>query len=177
MLSFSNGSGSVTASHTYVLSETYTVTVTVTDAENMSDSAQTTITVSDAPPQVSLQNSSKTLFVGSNEIMAATITDELGSIHTAEIDWGDGTVEAAIVNGSVVFAAHTYSNIGSYTATLTVTDGNGLQGSDLIIFDVVGSNASIAIPSAGVGGLASIALTILMLVMFRAYRRRARSIL
>ena len=68
----------------------------------------------------------------------ATFTDVgTNDTHTATIDWGDGTpIETAVVtqapgSGSVA-GSHTYTTTGLFTATVTVTDYNGGQGSDTL---------------------------------------------
>lgn len=60
----------------------------------------------------------------------ATFTDnDPVDTHTASVDWGDGTVEAASVTESggarTVSAPHTYKDNGSYVVTVTATDTFG----------------------------------------------------
>ena len=53
-----------------------------------------------------------------------------GDEYSATVDWGDGTQDVASVDGGggvfTVQASHTYAEEGSYTATVTVTDPNGI---------------------------------------------------
>jgi PKD repeat protein len=61
--------------------------------------------------------------------------DAYGSESEAEIisyewDFGDGSLGIGITTN------HTYSNIGTYTAILTVTDSNGKKGYDIVKIDV-----------------------------------------
>jgi hypothetical protein len=50
--------------------------------------------------------------------------------HTGTIDWGDGTVEAVVVDQATnqITASHTYADNGAYNATLCVGDGPQPQG-------------------------------------------------
>ena len=58
----------------------------------------------------------------------AEFVDNLDETHTAECDWGDGTITAATVTEptesapGVVADSHVYAGPGVYTVTLTVTD-------------------------------------------------------
>ena len=117
--------------------------------------------------------SSATLESGLSAIMGAAITGGVGS-YSAQIDWGDGTTESGTVSGSKVMGQHTYGSIGTYTTTITVTDSASTQASDSGVFNVVGTNASIAIPSVTVWGLAGAAAVMLMLFGWRVRHRRAR---
>jgi Ca2+-binding RTX toxin-like protein len=62
--------------------------------------------------------------------VTATISDRgRADTHRAEIDWGDGTVEAlAVTQGSGTATAagtHEYAGPGEYPVTMRVTDGDG----------------------------------------------------
>ena len=105
--------------------------------------------------------------------MGASITGGVSS-YSAHIDWGAGTTESATISGSQVMGQHTYASIGTYTTTITVTDSAGTQASDSVVFNVVGTNASIAIPSVTAWGLAAAAAVMLMLFTWRLRLRRAR---
>ena len=65
-------------------------------------------------------------------IASASFTDaDAADTHTATINWGDGSPNAApgvteaSGNGSVNGTSHTYTATGLYTAVLTVTDNHG----------------------------------------------------
>ena len=71
----------------------------------------------------------------------ATFTDLDGGTHTATIDWGDGSaVEAGAVtepaSPGTVSGTHTYADNGPFIVTVTVTDDDGLVGSDTLTITV-----------------------------------------
>ncbi|NTU89064.1 MAG: hypothetical protein HGA54_04025 [Actinobacteria bacterium] len=115
---------------------TYTVAMRVTDPLGMSSSiVTTTVTVSVDPPNVApMIGPFLGPFVRTQEGMAVTIsipyTDaNPDDIHTATIDWGDGTLtEAATILDGMVSGTHTYSTKGKYMVTVLVSDGD-LSGS------------------------------------------------
>jgi hypothetical protein len=57
-------------------------------------------------------------------VLLATFSDPDDDSHTAEWDWGDGTVSAGIVDqeAKTVSGSHTYAQPGSYTVKLTLRD-------------------------------------------------------
>ncbi|HKQ99899.1 MAG TPA: ExeM/NucH family extracellular endonuclease [Pyrinomonadaceae bacterium] len=56
---------------------------------------------------------------------SATFTDaDASDTHTATWQWGDSTSSAGTVSGNSVNDSHTYTAVGTYTATLTVTDSH-----------------------------------------------------
>ncbi|MCC7376889.1 MAG: PKD domain-containing protein [Verrucomicrobiales bacterium] len=65
---------------------------------------------------------------------AAGSFDQDGSVTSYLWDFGDGT------SASGATAAHTYLNLGTYTAILTVTDDDGLVGQDSVAISVLAPN-------------------------------------
>ncbi len=114
-----NGTGE-TVSHTFSDVGTYTVTLTVSDGE-LSHTITQPITVIGAgnnPPNASISASPTSgdaplvvSFDGSGS------TDPDGDSLTYSWDFDDGT------NGIGETVSHTFSNVGTYTVTLTVNDG------------------------------------------------------
>ena len=60
--------------------------------------------------------------------------------HTAMVEWGDGAIEAALINESegvgVVNASHTYTSDGVYSVIIVVTDSDGASGTDILAITV-----------------------------------------
>ena len=120
--------GAFSFSHTFVQDGFYQVVVTVTDSLSGSGTATWDVTVENALPVVDpIAPISQDIAQPVN--VTATFTDVgLADTHTATIDWGDGTVEAALVNeltGQVATPDHSYANTGIYNAVLTVFDDDG----------------------------------------------------
>lgn len=123
---FMDGSISSEADPTHTFSEDglYSVELTVTDAEGLTDTAIVNIAVGDVGnlPPVAVIEVDPTgggapllvTFTGSNS------TDDFG-VATYTWDFGDGTESSDGVNPE-----HIYTLPGTYTASLTVTDAEGL---------------------------------------------------
>jgi PKD repeat protein len=112
------GSG-VTASHTYAIGGSYTVTLTVTDSLGaVSTPVSTLVNLSHAAPVAAFTATpGANLSLGVNA-SASTASD--GATLSYSWNWGDGTAA-----GSGVTASHTYAVGGSYTVTLTLNDSLG----------------------------------------------------
>ena len=130
VVSESDGSGTVSGSHTYGDNGVYTVTVTVIDDDGDADWNTLTVTVNNVAPTVSA-GTDKTVDEGSLVALDPVGFSDAGVLdtHSAIIDWGDGIVEVGVVSESggsgTVSGSHTYSDNGIYTVTLTVTDDDG----------------------------------------------------
>jgi glucose/arabinose dehydrogenase/PKD repeat protein len=70
---------------------------------------------------------------------ASASSDPDGDVLTYAWDFGDGTT------GSGATPTHTYANVGSYTARVTVDDGRGRTDSATVPIDVGGSNPVVSI--------------------------------
>ncbi len=73
------------------------------------------------------------------QLPPSTFTDEdLGDTHTATVDWGDGTVEPALVDdvSQTVTGSHLYQGLGQRTANVCVADGHGSPGCDSFVVTV-----------------------------------------
>jgi len=115
-----NTATGVTVSHSYSASGAYTVTLTVTDDDGATDSITATKTVRNRPPVASFTESAHT--VDTDETISFDASDSYdpdGTIVSYVWDFGDGTT------GTGVSVQHAYSQDGSYTVTLTVTDDDG----------------------------------------------------
>jgi len=108
--------------HAYAENETYTITLTITDDEGLNDTIQDTLTVQDRPPNATFTKSAQTILTGETISFNATESfDSDGTITSYFWDFGDGT------NATDSFITHAYSDNGTYTITLTVTDNDGLK--------------------------------------------------
>jgi PKD repeat protein len=121
----------ITASHTYVQSGTYTAAIMVTDADhaaqgNGESSTVFAVTVANVSPTV-FAGSDRTVNEGAVVFLAPAMYDDPGTAdsHTAAIDWGDGTTAVGTVDDGTVAGSHPYQNDGIYTVTVCVTDDDG----------------------------------------------------
>ncbi len=107
-------------SHTYTAIGTYTATLTVDDGNGGTDTETVTISVTNTAPDASF---TATPVNGPPPLVttfdASASNDPNGDNLTYNWDFGDGNT------GTGVTTNHTYTAIGTYTATLTVDDGNG----------------------------------------------------
>jgi len=133
----------VATNHTYDNPGLYIVTLTVTDLNGKEGNDTVTITVNEAEAPTAKINTTPTT-VGEIVTITALSTVYFDAYESAtdpecefgcEIvsyvwDFGDGS------SGIGITTNHTYSNIGTYTAMLTVTDSNGKKGYDSVKIEV-----------------------------------------
>ena len=132
--SFGDGgtdAGTLTPTHTYADNGPYTVTLTVTDNDGGEGTDTIVVNVENVAPVVDA-GADETASEGSPISFSGSFTDS-GSLDTHTIDWsfGDGGTDAGTLTPT-----HTYADDGSYTVTLTVTDGEGGEGTDTMIVNV-----------------------------------------
>jgi PKD repeat protein len=140
-------SGSLTPTHTYAGNGTFNVTLTVTDTLNVSAQSSTTVTVNNLPPTGN-PGGPYSGHAGSPIVFTGTATDP-GAADTAAgftYNWnfGDGST------ASGAKPSHTYSAVGTYTVTLTVTDASGGKSSSKTTATV---GSAVFVPITGVYGL------------------------
>ena len=122
----------ILANHTYVDNGTYTVDLTVTDDDGATSTASSTKTVLNTSPVASFTESSTTAYKGEVIRFNASVSyDPDGSVVSYFWDFGDGT------NASGVIVDHAYTNVGTYTVTLTVTDNDGATASTTAVKTVL----------------------------------------
>ncbi len=121
----SQSSGSLNPTHTFQNPGTYTATVTVTDAKDLTSSSSAVVTVNDVAPTVTLNDPSSGS-TGTSISFAANATDispaDTAAGFTYAWNFGDG--------GTATGAdpSHTFASAGTYTVTVTATDEYGLSG-------------------------------------------------
>ena len=120
----STSSGSV--SHGYAAAGDYPATLTVSDGKGGTDVKTVTIHVTTAPPvnhDPVATLSPPTATIHENEAVSFNVgaTDEDGDALTVDLDFGDHSTHGSQTG----IVGHTYTTAGSYTATLTVSDGRG----------------------------------------------------
>lgn len=126
---FGDGGSSTEAnpSYTFTTAGNYTVTLTVTDDGGETGTDSTSAAISDPPPAnappTADANGPYASTVGQPvTFSSAGSTDSDGSIVSYVWDFGDGSIESGESPN------HTYTALGSYTVTLTVTDDQGDTG-------------------------------------------------
>jgi len=121
------------ASHVWEDDYSGTAVVEVSDGQFIGTD-MAIVEVNNAPPVVNA-GSNLSVFKGDTVSLAPAAFTDPGSYdtHTAQIDWGDGTVEPGTVDESggvgTVTGSHAYSANGVYTVTIFVTDNQGAEGS------------------------------------------------
>jgi PKD repeat protein len=147
----------ITTNHHYSDNGVYIATLTVTDDDGGSDSDSLMVSVNNVAPVVASVGDKNTQEGSENSLILATFADPGDAdTHEAIIDWGDGTIEPGIVtepSGSViqfyaengngndngdgtVSGVHTYEDNGIYMVVITVTDDDGDEDSDTLLFTV-----------------------------------------
>lgn len=132
----STGAG-VTVSHTYATIGTYTVVLTVSDGLLAdSQSAQVVVTPANSAPSAAI-TASGTLGQAPYQVSldASGSSDPDGDSLTYNWDFGDGTGDS----GASV--SHIYTTGGSFTVTLTVSDGS-LSDSETLVITVSAPNVA-----------------------------------
>ncbi|MET0684927.1 MAG: PKD domain-containing protein, partial [Solirubrobacteraceae bacterium] len=131
------------AEHTYAEPGTYTATVTVTDPAGGSDSAEIEIQVAEPqgnrPPTVQAGAAPSSGKAPLEVLLTAQASDPDGDAVTYRWEFGDGSV----ANGRR--ARHTYTSVGTYSAKVTVSDGEATASATVQI--VVGNPAGNQAPT------------------------------
>jgi len=123
----------VIVTHSYINFGNYTVTLTVTDSEGLADNETKTIKVF-VRPSASFTYWPQPPAAFSPVIFnASSSQDSDGSLVTYAWDFGDDNV--TFVSSPII--AHVYNASGSFMATLTVFDNDGLNGSSSMPLTVV----------------------------------------
>ncbi len=138
-----------TQQHSYSASDTYVVTLTVTDGDGGTTSASLNVTISNDGPNIT-SISATTGQEGSPVTLSATATDPDNDTLTFSWSPGDGS---DLLGGDT--ATHIYQEDGTYTAALSVTDSEGLLSSATVAVFVTNASpllSATSIPTEGLEG-------------------------
>jgi trimeric autotransporter adhesin len=116
-----------TPSHTYGTSGSYDVTLTVTDTSGATASVTHQVTIQ--PNQLPTASFGSTVTNLSVAFDGSASSDPDGSVTAYSWDFGDGS------SSTQMSPTHSYSDAGTYSVTLTVTDDRG--GKDSVTHSVV----------------------------------------
>jgi PKD repeat protein len=149
VINFGDGSApvsAITATHTYTVAGTFTVTATVTDNLGTASSKTATVKIATADlPPVALISVSPASGYGPLTVSASTAGsyDPDGTTVTSSINFGDGSSSAGPT------ASHTYSAAGSYTLIANVTDTAGLSSQASTVVTVKAPEVIVTTPANG----------------------------
>jgi PKD repeat protein len=123
--------GQIALSHRYLDEGRFEVSVTVTDDDGAVDRDELVVTVSNEAPVVQpVVAPLEPQRVGTQVVASAQFGDTgTVDVHTATVDWGDGSLTAATViedgGAGVARGSHAYTVPGTYKVTVTVDDADG----------------------------------------------------
>ncbi|TPW18147.1 MAG: PDK repeat-containing protein [bacterium] len=153
-------SKTVSGQHAYGDNGAYPVTVTVTDDDGGAVSRHFTTTVSNVEPSLASLDDRSVDEGALLALQGAVFTDPgFGDTHTATVDWGDGSTEAAAISSKTVQAQHAYGDNGTYSVTVRVADDDGglsARNFTATVANVAPSLAALAAQSAVEGSLVAL---------------------
>ena len=122
---FGDGSSasSQTVSHTYTHDGTYTVTLVVTDNDGLTDTVTTTATVNNVVPVIAAIPGATGLLPGEEYSVAGSFADPGADTWSATVDYGDGSSGPLTLTGQTFALSHVYNAAGTFTVTVSVSDG------------------------------------------------------
>jgi hypothetical protein len=126
-LAESNGSGSVTGSHSYTKGGNYTVTLTVTDQNSASSNRAAQIHINLSPNIYRIQANGNRIYNGTGYF-----SDSDSSAWTGTVNYGDGSGEQLLqVDGQnhTFSLSHSYNSDDKFTITIKITDNQGQSSS------------------------------------------------
>ena len=160
----STGAFNVTGTNTYAEAGSYSVNVVINDIGGSTTTARSSALVADAPllavaaPVSAIEGNPLT------DVTVATFTDSGGAQpstdYSVTINWGDGSptdTTTGMVSQSggnfSVTGTHTYANVGSYSAVVTISDetptGTIPQSVAIVVDPVTVSDAPLSVTTVG----------------------------
>lgn len=138
-----NTSSAVKPTHTYLRAGSYTVTLTVTDAANLTTTTTTVAVIANISPAIASFGGA-TLLQGESYAAAGSFADADPDQWTATVDYGDGTgLHPLALNGHAFTLGHTYTAAGTHTVNVTVQDNDGGTGSGTVTVTVLTAQQAI----------------------------------
>ena len=135
-----------TLSHVYQDEGIYTITIAVTDNQGATGTGTSTVTVNNAPFSIGAVTIPSPIAKINTAISASASFTDPGVLdsHIASWNWGDGHTTTGTVTESngvgSVTNNHTYTSLGAYTITLTVTDDEGLSQTSQTVIAIIPNN-------------------------------------
>ena len=133
-----NGSGTVSGTHIYAEDGDHLVHVCVEDDDQGEACGEVALQILNAAPTVEAGDDRLAYSATGLDVLATFSDPGVLDLHSATVDWGDGTVTTETVDEAAgqgtVAAAHHYDNEGTYTVVVCVEDDDGASGCDR--FDV-----------------------------------------
>ncbi len=133
-----NGSGTVSGTHIYAEDGDHLVHVCVEDDDQGEACGEVALQILNAAPTVEAGDDRLAYSATGLDVLATFNDPGVLDLHSATVDWGDGTVTTETVDEAAgqgtVAAAHHYDNEGTYTVVVCVEDDDGASGCDR--FDV-----------------------------------------
>ena len=126
------------ASHVYADNGEFTISASATNEDGTyAASAPVAVAVNNVAPTVAA-GPDGTVDEGGTFTSSGSFTDPGADQWTATVDYGDGSgVQALVLNSEMGFGlSHMYTENGSYTVTVTISDDEGAAGSDTAIVTV-----------------------------------------
>src|SRR5579871_1642698 len=146
-LALTNGIVTVSGSHAYTSTGSFTVTTTIHHDTATPTTVTSTAMVGNAPPPVVTAAGNQTATeAGSKSFTIGSFQDAGAGPDSGSINWGDSTMATSlgtVTPGTLSSQTHTYAEEGSYTVTITITDaGSSQSGSGMFVVSVSDPNVT-----------------------------------